>query len=125
MNNADWLRDLNYIDFLRDVGALFSVNRMLTAECYKRPPKCDDPRLEGYFAWRRQIACIREEPISPEIFGPELGKRAGEMLEKLIPLYDYFNMICGNSKCLYNVTNYYIRNIMIGSQIYLCTNRPF
>ncbi len=36
VNNADWLRDLNYIDFLRDVGALFSVNRMLTAECYKQ-----------------------------------------------------------------------------------------
>ena len=36
VNNADWLRDLNYISFLRDVGALFSVNRMLTAECYKQ-----------------------------------------------------------------------------------------
>ena len=35
-NNADWLRSLKYIDFLRDVGALFSVNRMLTAECYKQ-----------------------------------------------------------------------------------------
>ena len=33
-NNADWLRSLKYVDFLRDVGALFSVNRMLTAECY-------------------------------------------------------------------------------------------
>ncbi len=36
VNNADWLRSLNYIDFLREVGALFSVNRMLTAECYKQ-----------------------------------------------------------------------------------------
>lgn len=35
VNNADWLLDLNYVDFLRDIGALFSVNRMLTAECYK------------------------------------------------------------------------------------------
>ncbi len=35
-NNADWLRNLNYIDFLREVGSLFSVNRMLTAECYKQ-----------------------------------------------------------------------------------------
>jgi len=34
-NNADWLRELNYLEFLRDVGAHFSVNRMLTAECYK------------------------------------------------------------------------------------------
>ena len=35
-NNADWLRNLNYMDFLRDVGPMFSVNRMLTAECYKQ-----------------------------------------------------------------------------------------
>ncbi|MBT9176761.1 MAG: Tyrosine--tRNA ligase [Firmicutes bacterium] len=35
LNNADWLRQQNYIDFLREVGAHFSVNRMLTAECYK------------------------------------------------------------------------------------------
>ena len=36
VNNADWLLDLNYIDVLREVGAHFSVNRMLTAECYKQ-----------------------------------------------------------------------------------------
>jgi len=36
INNADWLMDLNYIEVLRDVGACFSVNRMLTAECYKQ-----------------------------------------------------------------------------------------
>ena len=39
VNNADWLMNLNYIEVLREVGAHFSVNRMLTAECYK-------PRLE-------------------------------------------------------------------------------
>jgi len=36
VNNADWLMDLNYIELLREVGAHFSVNRMLTAECYKQ-----------------------------------------------------------------------------------------
>ena len=36
VNNADWLMDLNYIEVLREVGAHFSVNRMLTAECYKQ-----------------------------------------------------------------------------------------
>lgn len=36
VNNADWLLKLNYIDFLREVGPHFSVNRMLTAECYKQ-----------------------------------------------------------------------------------------
>ena len=35
-NNADWLRDLNYIEFLREIGKYFSVNQMLTAECYKQ-----------------------------------------------------------------------------------------
>ena len=35
VNNADWLADLNYIEFLRDIGVYFSVNKMLTAECYK------------------------------------------------------------------------------------------
>lgn len=35
-NNADWLLSLNYVDFLRDIGAYFSVNKMLTAECYKQ-----------------------------------------------------------------------------------------
>jgi len=35
VNNADWLRDLNYIDFIRDIGAHFSVNKMLAARCYE------------------------------------------------------------------------------------------
>ena len=36
VNNADWLMDLNYVDVLREVGACFSVNKMLSAECYKQ-----------------------------------------------------------------------------------------
>ena len=36
VNNADWLLDLNYVEFLRDIGACFSVNKMLTAECFKQ-----------------------------------------------------------------------------------------
>jgi len=36
VNNADWLCDLNYINFLRDIGTCFSVNKMLAAECYKQ-----------------------------------------------------------------------------------------
>ncbi len=36
VNNADWLLDLNYIEFIRDIGACFSVNNMLRAECYKQ-----------------------------------------------------------------------------------------
>ena len=36
VNNGDWLMDLNYVEFIRDIGVHFSVNRMLTAECYKQ-----------------------------------------------------------------------------------------
>ncbi len=36
VNNGDWLLNLNYVDFLRDIGAHFSVNRMLSAECFKQ-----------------------------------------------------------------------------------------
>lgn len=36
VNNADWLLDLNYIEFMRDIGVHFSINRMLAAECYKQ-----------------------------------------------------------------------------------------
>lgn len=36
VDNADWLLDLNYIEFLREIGSQFSVNRMLTAECFKQ-----------------------------------------------------------------------------------------
>lgn len=36
VNNADWLLNLNYIDFIRDIGSCFSVNKMLTAECFKQ-----------------------------------------------------------------------------------------
>ena len=36
VDNADWLLNLNYIDFMRDIGSLFSINRMLAADCYKQ-----------------------------------------------------------------------------------------
>lgn len=36
VDNADWLLNLNYVDFLREIGAHFSVNKMLTAECFKQ-----------------------------------------------------------------------------------------
>lgn len=41
VNNADWLLNLNYIEFLRDIGVYFSVNKMLTAECFKNVSKKD------------------------------------------------------------------------------------
>ena len=63
----------------------------VTADLYKRPKEAADQRLAPYFAWKGNIACVREEPVSEEIFGPDLGQRAKEFLDKLIPLYDYLN----------------------------------
>ena len=63
----------------------------VTANCYARPKEAPDSRLVPFYAWRGNICCIREEPVGPEMFGPELGKRAAEFINKLIPLYDYFN----------------------------------
>ena len=63
----------------------------VTAALYKRPKEAPSPSLAPYFAWRGNIACVVDEPVGPDMFGPELGKRAGEFLEKLIPLYEYFN----------------------------------
>ena len=63
----------------------------ILAESYKRPKEAPDARLAPYYGWRGNISCIVEEPVAPEMFGPELGQRAGAFLSKLIPLYDYFN----------------------------------
>ena len=62
----------------------------VTASLYKRPKPTEDPRLAPYFAWREEIACVREKEIGPDLFGPELAHRVRNFLEKLIPLYDYF-----------------------------------
>ena len=63
----------------------------VTAELYKRPKVAPVPELAPFFAWKGYIACTVDEPVSENIFGPEVGVRAGEFLNKLIPLYEYFN----------------------------------
>lgn len=63
----------------------------VTAQCYKKPKPCGDARLAPYFAWRGDIACVREEAPGESLFTPELGERARELFTQLIPLYDYFN----------------------------------
>ena len=64
----------------------------ITADLYKRPKPTDNPDLEPYFAWKGNISCVIEEPVGPEIFGPELVTRVREHLTKLIPLYEYFSI---------------------------------
>lgn len=63
----------------------------ITADLYKRPKETADPRLAPYFAWRGNISCTREVEPGDAMFGPELGRQAGELFRQLIPLYDYFN----------------------------------
>ena len=70
-----------------------NVGMELTAVCYKRPKEAPSQALAPYFAWKEDISLIVNEPVGEELFGPELGRRAGAFLEKLIPLYDYFNLI--------------------------------
>ena len=82
-------RPREFLDLIKKTEKATGVP--ITAELYKRPKEAPSEELAPYFAWRKYIACAVDEPVSPEIFGPELGKRAGEFLEKLIPLYDYFN----------------------------------
>lgn len=63
----------------------------ITAECYKRPKKTEDDRLAPYFAWKRQIGCIRHEDFSPDTFSPELAQRVADFFAALTPVYAYFN----------------------------------
>jgi uncharacterized protein (DUF2461 family) len=63
----------------------------ITAECYKRPKQTEDPRLAPYFAWKRQIGCIRHEDFGPETFSPALTGRVADFFAALTPVFDYFN----------------------------------
>lgn len=68
-----------------------TVGMPISAECYKRPKEAPIPELNPFYAWRKYISIIRTEEVSDELFGPELGVRATEFIEKLIPIYEYFN----------------------------------
>lgn len=78
-----------FLDMLRSVQD--SVGMEVTADLYKRPKEAPLPEVAPFYAWKTNICCIRNEEVSDDLFGPELGQRAKEFLEKLIPLYDYFN----------------------------------
>ena len=62
----------------------------ITAELYKRPKEAPIPELAPYFAWRRCIGCVRDLPVSPELFGPQLAQEVKTLFQQLMPLYDYF-----------------------------------
>ncbi len=63
---------------------------VITANTYKRTPdKAPTKALERFFAWKGNIACTVEEEFSKATFGPDLGIRVGEYLQKLVPMYEY------------------------------------
>ena len=78
-----------FLRLIKDTEAATGIP--VTADLYKRPKATDNPDLEPYFAWKGNISCVIEEPVGPEIFGPELVIRVREHLTKLIPLYEYFS----------------------------------
>jgi len=65
----------------------------VTADLYKRPKPAPIPELEPYYAWRGNISCVKEEPFSEAVFGPDLARRVKAFLEALVPLYEYFNRL--------------------------------
>ena len=86
----DWAaRPKQFLKLIKETEKATGVP--ITAELYKRPKEAPIPELEKFYAWRGNIACVVDEEVGPGMFGPELGKRAAEFLNKLIPLYDYFN----------------------------------
>ena len=62
----------------------------VSAQLYKRPKPTDNPAIAPYFAWKGNIACVREESFSEATFGPALADRVRDLFVKLTPLYDYF-----------------------------------
>ena len=77
-----------FLKLIRDTEKATGIP--VTANVYARPKPTDNPKLERFFAWKGKIGCVISKAPGPDIFGPELGKRAGEFLQKLIPLYEYF-----------------------------------
>ena len=80
-----------FLELIRDTEAATGIP--VSAQLYKRPKPTDNPALAPYYAWKGNILCVRQEPVGPEIFGPELLPRVQELLEQLTPMYEAFNRI--------------------------------
>ena len=78
-----------FLKLIRDTETATGID--VTAELYKRPKPTENTALAPYFAWKSAISCIHSEPFSEATFGPELANRVRTTLEKLIPLYDFFD----------------------------------
>lgn len=62
----------------------------VTADCYKRPKPCPDPRLVPFYAWRSNICCVRELAVGPALFGQQLLPQVAELFRQVMPLYRFF-----------------------------------
>ena len=67
----------------------------ITAEEYKRPKPCADPRLERFYRWKGQIGCTVHEDFSEATFGPGLGDRVRDFLTAAMPLMEYMQRFGG------------------------------
>lgn len=82
----------NSKEFLKLIKATEKATGLpISAQLYKRPKDAPSRELAPFFAWKSNISCVINEDVSEEMFGPDLGARAAAFLEKLIPLYDFFN----------------------------------
>ena len=68
-----------------------AVGMPIQANPYKKPKKAEDPSLDRFFSWHNQICCTRAIAPGPELFGPELKDEVADFLEKLTPIYEFFN----------------------------------
>ncbi|MBQ6997429.1 MAG: DUF2461 domain-containing protein [Oscillospiraceae bacterium] len=78
-----------FLKLIRSAEAATGIG--VTADCYKRPKPTENKALTPYFAWKGAISCIRHEDFSEATFGPELAIRVRQMLEQLIPVYEFFH----------------------------------
>ena len=100
VNNGDWLRKLNYIELLRDVGPHFSVNRMLTAECYKNRMEKGLTFLEFNYMIMQSYDFLELHrrygltfTLLTKSDGKKMGKTAGGALwldKEKTPVYDFY-----------------------------------
>jgi uncharacterized protein (DUF2461 family) len=84
-----------FLKLIADAEASTGIE--LSATCYKRPEACPNEKLEQFYLWKSNLSLICHEDFSPDTFGPALGDRVRDMLQKLTPLYDYFTQLQGGS----------------------------
>ncbi len=80
-----------FLKLIRDTEKATGLT--ITAETYKRPKEAPTPALAPYFAWKGTIGCTVSIEPGEDMFGPQLGRQALELFQKLTPLYEFFSQI--------------------------------